>query len=190
MKFFDGYFSGIFLFFFLHPGDAQFGHPGPVEKEKEIIYKWHSYFTSIEMNKPTKLKKGLYIFSGMISLVLAYIGIIVPGFPGIPFIILASYFFTNSSPRIYDWMMRQRVMKKLMDKSKKINRNVFKYLLVSQVWFSVAVAEFTLARNLTAKVLFAVAGVVLTILVFVFMKSHEHSRTNNKSSDNKFSPKK
>jgi uncharacterized membrane protein YbaN (DUF454 family) len=117
-----------------------------------------------------RFKKGLYIFSGMISLVLAYIGIIVPGVPGIPFIALAAYFFTNSSPRLMRWMLRQPLLNKLLSKSKKVNRRVFRLLLISQIWFSVGVAEFTIAHKLTSKVIFAGAGVVLTILVLVFMR--------------------
>jgi uncharacterized protein len=115
----------------------------------------------------------VYVTSGMLSLLLAYIGIIIPGFPGIPFIVLAAYFFTNSSPRLYNWMMRQWMMKKLLDRSRKIKRGVFRGLIVSQIWFSVAVAELTLAHNTTAKILFAAGGLVLTVLTFVFMKAHK-----------------
>ena len=111
------------------------------------------------------------------SLLLAYLGIIIPGFPAIPFIILAAYLFTNSSPRIYKWMMGQRILKKLFTKAQKIDRRLFKGLMISQVWFSVAVAEFTLAHSLTAKILFAAGGVVLTVLVLVLFKVHRHTAT-------------
>jgi uncharacterized protein len=130
----------------------------------------------------SRLKKGLYIFSGIISLVLTYVGIIIPGFPAIPFFILAGYFFANSSPRMYSWMMRQRIMRKLMDRSKKVNRGVFKALMISQVWFSVLVIEFTLARNLTSKILCAALGVVLTALILIFIKTHS-ARANSNGSD-------
>jgi uncharacterized membrane protein YbaN (DUF454 family) len=115
-------------------------------------------------------KKGLYIVSGILSLVLAYIGIIVPGIPGIPFIAVAAYCFTNSSPALLSWMKRQPLLNKLLNKSKKVNRRVFKWLLVSQIWFSVGVAEFTIAHTITSRVLFAAAGIVLSALVLIFLR--------------------
>jgi uncharacterized protein len=122
------------------------------------------------MTIPPKLKKPLYIFSGILSIALAYAGIIIPGLPGVPFILLAAYFFTNSSPKLYKWMLSRPLLNKLLTKSRKGKKKVFKWLMVSQCWFSVAVIEFTLADSITAKVLTAVGGVVLTILVFIFMK--------------------
>jgi uncharacterized membrane protein YbaN (DUF454 family) len=122
--------------------------------------------------KRTNLKRAFYIFVGMLALVLAYIGIIVPGFPGIPFVVLAAYFFANSSPRLYAWMMRQPLMKRLLKKSKKIDPRIFKGLLISQVWFSVAVAVFTIAHQVKAKIIWVSAGIVLTILILILMKTH------------------
>jgi uncharacterized protein len=122
------------------------------------------------MTIPPRLKKPLYIFSGILSVALAYAGIIIPGLPGIPFILLAAYFFTNSSPRLYKWMLSRPLLSKLLKKSREGKKKVFKWLMVSQCWFSVAVIEFTLAHSLTAKVLTALGGVVLTVLVLVFMK--------------------
>jgi uncharacterized protein len=120
------------------------------------------------------LKKALYVFTGVVSLLLAYIGIIIPGFPAIPFIVLSAYLFTNSSPRLLEWMMRRPLIRKLFNKSKKVDRRIFKGLLISQVWFSVAVAELTLAHTITARILWGIAGLVLTVLVLIFMKIHRH----------------
>jgi uncharacterized membrane protein YbaN (DUF454 family) len=118
------------------------------------------------------LKRIFYVFVGFIALVLAYIGIIVPGFPGIPFVVLAAYFFANSSPRLYSWLTRQPIMKRLLKKSKKIDPRIFKGLLISQVWFSVLVAVFTLAHRSGAKLIWFAAGMVLTILILILMKNH------------------
>ena len=137
------------------------------------------------MDNKTGLKRGLYVFVGIIALVLAYIGIIVPGFPGIPFVVLAAYFFANSSPRLYSWLTRQPLMKRLLKKSKKIDPRVFKALLISQVWFSVLVAIFTLAHRPTAKLIWIASGVVLTILILILMKNHRHLHQDDTSAANR-----
>jgi uncharacterized protein len=129
------------------------------------------------VSKSPRLKKALFVSSGIIALILAYVGIIVPGFPAIPFIILAAYFFAKSSPRIYAWLIRQRIINRLLIKSKKVDRRVFKGLLISQVWFSVGVAEVTLAHSATGYVLFACGGIVLTALILIFMKVRKVENT-------------
>jgi len=49
------------------------------------------------------MTRYLYFFLGFTSLVLAVIGIILPGVPGIPFILMSGYFFSLSSEK---WMRK------------------------------------------------------------------------------------
>jgi hypothetical protein len=80
--------------------------------------------------------------------------------------------------------MRQRVMKKLLDRSRTIDRRVFRALMISQVWFSVAVVEITLAHSITAKILVGVVGVMLTVLVLVFMKTRRSPGSEDSGNKN------
>ncbi len=43
---------------------------------------------------------------GLFFVGLAYIGWVLPGVPGTPFALLASYFFSRSSPRLDRWLRR------------------------------------------------------------------------------------
>ncbi len=47
--------------------------------------------------------------AGIALLVLAGIGVIVPGLPSTPFVLLAASCFARSSPRLYDWLIRTRL---------------------------------------------------------------------------------
>jgi uncharacterized membrane protein YbaN (DUF454 family) len=123
------------------------------------------------VNKFPILKRTLYIFCGIIALLLAYIGIIIPGFPAIPFIILAAYLFANSSQKIYNWMIGQRIIKKLMTKARGLDRRILKALMISQVWFSAVMVGITLAHTTTARVLTFAGGALLTSLILIVMKT-------------------
>lgn len=51
------------------------------------------------------LLRGLGVF----FLVLGTLGYLLPGLPGTVFILIAAYFFAQSSPRFYNWLMNHRV---------------------------------------------------------------------------------
>ena len=46
---------------------------------------------------------------GLIFLGLGTLGYMLPGLPGTVFILIAAYFFAQSSPRFYNWLMNHRV---------------------------------------------------------------------------------
>ena len=54
------------------------------------------------------MKKILYIVLGSVMLVIGAIGVVVPGLPTTIFLILAAYFFTHSSDRLYNWLMNNK----------------------------------------------------------------------------------
>lgn len=53
--------------------------------------------------------KILYLVLGVASLGLAYLGWILPGLPWTPFVLLASYCFARSSPRLERWLLNNRL---------------------------------------------------------------------------------
>lgn len=53
--------------------------------------------------------KYFYLILGSISVALAVLGILLPGLPATPFLLLASYSFARSSKRMHDWLINNRI---------------------------------------------------------------------------------
>ncbi|MCX7928928.1 MAG: YbaN family protein, partial [Patescibacteria group bacterium] len=54
------------------------------------------------------LLKLLYITLGTLSLGIAVIGIIVPGLPATPFLLLTAALYMKGSKRLHDWLMQHK----------------------------------------------------------------------------------
>ncbi|MBX9584560.1 MAG: YbaN family protein [Gemmataceae bacterium] len=62
----------------------------------------------------TGLRRWLYLSAGLGCVGLAYLGAVLPGLPTTPWVLLASYCFGRSSPRLQRWVRRSPVFGRLV----------------------------------------------------------------------------
>lgn len=109
----------------------------------------------------TGLRRVLYVCGGLGCVGLAYLGAILPGLPTTPWVLLASYLFSRSSPRLNRWLKRSPLFGRLLrdwDEHGGIRRPV----KVFAVCLVVTVVSLSLAfRSLPVAVKCVIAGLAL-----------------------------
>jgi uncharacterized membrane protein YbaN (DUF454 family) len=59
-------------------------------------------------------RRVLFVVAGLVCVGLAYLGALLPGLPTTPWVLLASYCFARSSPRLQRWLKRSPVFGRLL----------------------------------------------------------------------------
>ncbi|MFB9076095.1 YbaN family protein [Flavobacterium procerum] len=121
-----------------------------------------------------RLLKYVKLFLGIISLVLAYIGILLPGVPAVPFILSAGYFFLNSSPKFYQWLLRRKfvghLLRKYLLRTKKSKGTI--WFVISQLWVSLITFQIILRPVFPVIVVVNLAGIAVSLFIYKMISRH------------------
>lgn len=117
--------------------------------------------------------RAFYIVLGCISVVLGTIGIFVPGLPTTPFVLLASWCFYRSSPRLQVWLLQSFLGKYIREYREKggltLRKRISIILLMATM---VAISTIFFIQTLPIRIVVWVAGVIGCIVVgFVVPKA-------------------
>lgn len=124
------------------------------------------------------LNKYIFFILGTICLVLAYIGTVLPGIPGSPFILLTAFFYLRSSDRMYNWLRRQKLFGQLIREYEKDSTVPLRLRIIILIpfWISIIVAEIIFVKTLFSGILLAGSAIIISVIV-IFVK---RGTTNNK----------
>ncbi len=130
----------------------------PEEKEK----------LKIEKNR---IRRGLYLAGGTLSLSLAILGIVVPGLPVTPLALLSAFLFAKSSERLYNWLLnnpllgpRIRNYQRRRGVTRKGKLGIMLFMLV-MVFFS----SFVVIHIVPLRILVLSLGLIGLIVVWFFV---------------------
>lgn len=126
----------------------------------------------MSQNKQSILRY-LYILTGGIAVLLGIIGVVVPGLPTTPFVLLASWCFYKSSPRLQAWLLQSFLGKYIRDYKKKGGLTTRKRLyIIALMATMVSMSIIFFIPNTTVDIIVGIAGLIGCIVVgFVVPKA-------------------
>jgi uncharacterized membrane protein YbaN (DUF454 family) len=92
-----------------------------------------------------KLKKVLWTTLGLLSLGMAYVGVVTPGIPYSPFIVFAAYCFSKGSERMHRWIYNHKLFGPFLTNwgTKRVFPLKMKYFMLAMMGTSLIIMSFT-----------------------------------------------
>ena len=115
--------------------------------------------------------KALYIGCGTVCTLLALAGIVLPGLPTTPFLLLASWLFVRSSPSLHARLESSRLFGPYLKRYRERGGVTVKgkAMIVILMLSVVAVSCIFFLESLALRIIVASAGVVGTVCVIFFV---------------------
>lgn len=119
----------------------------------------------------------LFILAGGISVVLGTIGIVVPGLPTTPFVLLASWCFYKSSTRLQAWLLQSFLGKYIIDYQQKGGITTRKRIYIVLLMLTmVSISLIFFIHSTTLRIIVAAAALIGCIVVgFIIPKAKNDS---------------
>ncbi|MCK9628146.1 MAG: YbaN family protein [Bacteroidales bacterium] len=111
------------------------------------------------------MKKSVYIILASVCVVCGTIGIFLPVLPTTPFLLLAGYFYMNSSPGRFYWLVRNPYLGPYIRDyySKRGMPLRQKAKTITMLWFTLILSIIFIASSLWLKLILMSVGVGVTI---------------------------
>lgn len=121
------------------------------------------------------MRRYLYITAGCVATGLGAVGVVVPGLPTTPFVLLASWCFYKSSPRLRAWLLASFLGRYIRDYTNRggltTGRRIFVILLMAAM---VTISIVFFIKTLAIRLIVGFAGIIGCIVVgFVVPKAKE-----------------
>jgi uncharacterized membrane protein YbaN (DUF454 family) len=111
-----------------------------------------------------------FITLGIVCVILAGLGVLLPGLPATPFLLIASYAFARSSKRMHDWLINNKVFGPILSDflDRKGIRLHIKIISLCMMWGMMFLSVFFLIENDIVKCIAACGAVVGTFAILRF----------------------
>jgi uncharacterized membrane protein YbaN (DUF454 family) len=111
-----------------------------------------------------------FIVLGILCVILAGLGVLLPGLPATPFLLLASYAFARSSKRMHDWLINHKVFGPILTDflDRKGIRLHIKIISLTLMWGMMFLSVFYFIDNSIVKYIAVGGALVGTIAVLRF----------------------
>lgn len=126
------------------------------------------------------MKRYIFLICGLISLTLAVMGIVVPGLPTTPLLLLSTWLFTRSSPRMLNFIMRNKRLARYINRyqEQKGMTKRQKTYAICFMWVMVAVSIFLRIDNVVIKYILLSLAVTGTLVMGFIVPTYTNKDTD------------
>jgi len=113
------------------------------------------------------LFKAILITLGTLSLLFGLIGIIVPGLPTTPLLLLTAGLYVRSSEKLYNKLISNRIVGSYIVefRTNKGMTRIAKISVISLMWIMILISVLFLINHLTVKIIVLLAGITGTVVM-------------------------
>jgi len=141
---------------------------------------------AIEKNR---IRRGLYIAGGTISLALAIVGIVVPGLPVTPLALLSAVLYAKSSEKLYNRLLNNKLLGPRIrnyQRRKGVTRRG-KMGVIAFMTLMVLFSSFVVIQYIPLRMVVLSLGVVGLIVVWFFVPTAQDDPVKSTDSDDPLS---
>lgn len=122
----------------------------------------------------SSVKRMSLVVLGWLAIILGVIGIVLPLLPTTPFLLLAAFCFSRSSPRFHQWLITHRWFGEYIDnfQSGRGMTRRSKISTVLLIWLSIGLSALFFVPILWGKLL--LLGIALCVSVFIISRPTYH----------------
>lgn len=109
------------------------------------------------------MRRILFISLGLLATGLGILGIFLPLLPTTPFLLLAAYLFSSSSPKLHNWLLKSKYLAEYINHYRNgggVSRSI-KIRSISFLWFFL-ILSMVLSGNIWIILLLAAVGSAVT----------------------------
>ena len=118
-------------------------------------------------------QKKIYILTGSICIILGTIGIFIPGLPTTPFLLLAAWFYTRSSQKLYHKLISSKVLGEyIRDYNRKKGLTLRrKIAAIAIMWTMITVSSVFFIKNIAGIYTVVSLGIIGSIVMGAIIKT-------------------
>ena len=117
--------------------------------------------------------KYIYLILGLISLTLGLLGIITPGLPTTPFLLLTAFLFAKSSPKLHQWLLDNKITGQYI---KRVNTGFSlkaRLYSIALMWCMICFTTFIVFHDWKYRSIMLGLGVIGTIAQLIVLRKRK-----------------
>lgn len=129
--------------------------------------------------------KYIYIILGLITLALGLLGIVTPGLPTTPFILLTAFFFAKGSSRLHKMLIENKVTGKYIRRVNSGFNPKEMVISIAIMWIMICFSTFVIFKNhQTMQYLMFGLGLIGTVSQILVLRKKKKKQTIEESLQN------